>query len=163
LKVTKNNIFERIGGTNIGGATFLNLSRYMTKTSSFDEMLKKCKDGDNNNVDMLVEDIYGENYKNLNGNLIASSFGNLLNKQHNESDILCSMIKMICYNIAHISVLYAKNNKIKQIIFTGFFIKDHIEIIKELDAGIKYWSKNKIKCLFVHNNGYICSIGSLIS
>lgn len=43
----------------------------------FDELLELAENGDHRNVDMLVRDIYGGDYKMLGlpGDLIASSFG----------------------------------------------------------------------------------------
>jgi hypothetical protein len=43
----------------------------------FDELLELAEKGDHRNVDMLVRDIYGGDYKMLGlpGDLIASSFG----------------------------------------------------------------------------------------
>jgi pantothenate kinase len=47
----------------------------------FDELLELAEKGDHRNVDMLVRDIYGGDYKMLGlpGDLIASSFGKAMN------------------------------------------------------------------------------------
>ena len=46
-------------------------------SQSFDELLRLADAGDNRNIDMLVRDIYGGNYDQLQlpGELIACSFG----------------------------------------------------------------------------------------
>lgn len=62
----------------------------------FDELLELAEKGDHRNVDMLVRDIYGGDYKMLGlpGDLIASSFGKAMNshKDHdfNAGKLVCS-------------------------------------------------------------------------
>lgn len=77
LKVTSENICERVGGCPMGGGTFFGLARLLTGGLSFDQSLKQAAEGNKNNVDMLVRDIYGGDYDkfNLKGSVVASSFG----------------------------------------------------------------------------------------
>jgi pantothenate kinase len=160
LKVVNNKYFERIGGTNVGGGTFFNLSKYLTEIESFDKLIDLSKDGDNKNVDMLVKDIYGSKYNNLGGDLVASSFNCINIKEHSKSDIINSMLKMICYNISQLAVLYAQQNNLNKIIFTGFFPSKK-EVIEEIKFGVNFWSNNKMECVFLENNGYMGSIGCI--
>jgi type II pantothenate kinase len=63
----------------------------------FDELLELAEKGDHRNVDMLVRDIYGGDYKilGLPGDLIASSFGKTMNchrdRNFNAGKIVCSL------------------------------------------------------------------------
>jgi len=59
IKVTENGKFERIGGSSLGGGTLWGLLSLVTNAQTFDEMLELSKKGHNENVDMLVGDIYG--------------------------------------------------------------------------------------------------------
>ena len=52
--------FERVSGTMIGGGTLIGLSNLMTGITDFDEIIKESMKGNNQEVDMLVQDIYGE-------------------------------------------------------------------------------------------------------
>jgi type II pantothenate kinase len=160
LKVS-NNYFERVGGTNIGGGTFLSLIKYMTNYNSFDSIIDLYKKGNNENVDMLVNDIYGGNYHKLNKNLVASSFNSIFSKKNNDCDIINSVLKMICFNIAHLSYLYAKQFNINEILFSGSFVSKK-EIQKLLNFGINHWANNKIKCIFLENIGYMGAYGCII-
>ena len=65
--------FERVGGTALGGATFLGLCRLLTHADTFEEALALCDKGDNLAVDKLVGDIYGGDYErfNLGANMVA--------------------------------------------------------------------------------------------
>ncbi|KAL3309103.1 Pantothenate kinase 4, partial [Cichlidogyrus casuarinus] len=78
LKVESPSKYTRVGGTSIGGGTFMGLSKLILGAKySFDELLEMATLGDHRHVDMLVKDIYGGNYESLglSGDLIASSFG----------------------------------------------------------------------------------------
>ena len=72
LKIA-NNRFERVGGSALGGATFLGLCRLLTQADTFEEALALCVQGDNAAVDKLVGDIYGGDYErlSLSGKMVA--------------------------------------------------------------------------------------------
>ena len=80
LKVTGENICERVGGCPMGGGTFFGLARLLTGGLSFEETLAQAAEGNKAHVDMLVKDIYGGDYDkfNLKGSVVASSFGKLI-------------------------------------------------------------------------------------
>jgi len=159
LKVINNKFFERVGGTNIGGGTFISLIKYITKKDSFNEILNLYNKGNNENVDMLVEDIYGCNYKNLKKKLVASTFNSIFLKDNNDNDIINSLLKMICYNISHLSFLYAKQYNLNKILFSGSF-SDNKEIQKLLIHGVNHWS-NDIECIFLKDIGYMGAFGCI--
>ena len=97
------NDFQRVGGSPLGGgkfyfflkllflsllygnklknyivATFYGLCRLLTNCDTFEEVLQMSQKGDNANVDLLVQDIYGSHdYSSmgLTGKTVASSFG----------------------------------------------------------------------------------------
>ena len=77
-------IWERISGTSLGGGTFINLCSLLEKKDinreNYNLYVNEIISGDNTEVDLLVQDIYGINNKNILGkkldnNTIASSFG----------------------------------------------------------------------------------------
>lgn len=77
IKVSGPRLYERIGGTSLGGGTLWGLLSLLTGARNFDEMLSMAERGDNSTVDMLVGDIYGTDYGKigLKSSTIASSFG----------------------------------------------------------------------------------------
>lgn len=99
----------------IGGGTLLGLANLLTGVNDFEKILEMSRRGNNNNVDMLVKDIYGENspFKELNGDLLASSFAkvafdnefdgklkfNDVSEKYSKEDILNSLVFMISFNI----------------------------------------------------------------
>ena len=68
--------FKRIGGTSVGGGTFLGLCSLLAGTKSFDEAIALAERGDSNRVDKLVRDIYGGDYTQfgLSGDTVASRY-----------------------------------------------------------------------------------------
>ena len=160
IKIIDKN-YERIGGTNMGGTTFYKLCQAITKEMRFDKILKSSEKGDSNKVDMLVKDIYGTSYLNLDEDVVASSFGKY-NFKNNKNDIIASLLKMFCYNISHIVSLYCKIHNISDVIFTGFFTNNNVQVIKKINYGLNYWSKGKINDYYLKYNGYVGAIGSMI-
>ena len=65
--------FKRIGGTSVGGGTFVGLCSLLTGSRSFEEALALAERGDSNKVDKLVRDIYGGDYEKygLGGEVVA--------------------------------------------------------------------------------------------
>ncbi|KAL6007009.1 Pantothenate kinase 2, mitochondrial [Asimina triloba] len=111
IKVDGEGKFKRVSGTNVGGGTYWGLGKLLTKCKSFNELLELSQSGDNGAVDMLVGDIYGGmDYSKigLSSSTIASSFGKVIseNKElsdYRPEDISLSLLRMISYNIGHIS------------------------------------------------------------
>jgi type II pantothenate kinase len=123
--------------------------------------------GDNKNVDLLVEDIYGGNYENigLEGYMIASTFGKLGNrttdvKNPKREDIIKSLLYMISDNICQIAYLSIRNDEtIKNIYFTGSFTNIGPVLWKKLSYGIEFWSQETITAKFLRHEGYFGAIG----
>ncbi|KAH9470389.1 hypothetical protein Pst134EA_007651 [Puccinia striiformis f. sp. tritici] len=132
IKVTNFGKFERISGTSLGGGTLWGLLSLLTEAKSFDEMLDLSIKGDNSKVDMLVGDIYGQDYGKigLKSSTIASSFGKVFKKKSassatttttttsttasNDSDLQNHKVGFKPEDISK-SLLYAISNNIGQI------------------------------------------------
>ena len=129
IKVNEDGTFERVSGTSLGGGTLWGLLSLLTPATSFDgelfrsiclttqclilclcsEMLALSENGDNATVDMLVGDIYGQDYTRmgLKSTMIASSFGKVFKKDGKK-------VKFSAEDISK-SLLYAVSNNIGQI------------------------------------------------
>jgi type II pantothenate kinase len=112
LKVTSPGKFERISGTSIGGGTYWGLCRLFTRCSTFEDVLGLAENGDNKGVDMLVSDIYGKGYDqmNLKASMVASSFGKLVMAENphdglKEEDLAIALLMMITNNIGQVLLL----------------------------------------------------------
>ncbi|KAJ3107969.1 hypothetical protein HDU97_002549 [Phlyctochytrium planicorne] len=170
LKVTSDETYERISGTSLGGGTLWGLLSMLTSAKSYDEMLELSKEGDNKNVDMLVGDIYGGDYPKigLKASTIASSFGKVFKLPQEErsklkgEDISRSLLYLVSNNIGQIAYLNAQSHGIQRIYFSGFFIRGHPVTMNTLNYAIHFWSKGKMKALFLRHEGYLGALGAFL-
>eukprot|EP01097_Dermamoeba_algensis_P002936 TRINITY_DN216_c0_g1_i1.p1 TRINITY_DN216_c0_g1~~TRINITY_DN216_c0_g1_i1.p1 ORF type:complete len:344 (+),score=88.66 TRINITY_DN216_c0_g1_i1:312-1343(+) len=169
LRVDGEDNFTRVGGTSVGGGTFFGLCSVLTGCQSYSEGMKLAAQGNNYNVDMLVSDIYGGDYKqfNLPGTAIASSFGKMIRpesrQQASKADLARSALVTVTNNIGSIAHLHARLEKIDKVIFVGNFLTGNQISQKALSYAMDFWSKNNIKALFLQHEGYFGCVGSLIS
>ncbi|RCK57970.1 Pantothenate kinase [Candida viswanathii] len=148
IKVTKPGPdgFERIGGSSLGGGTLWGLLSLLTDAKDYNEMLEMALNGDNENIDLLVGDIYGTNYNKigLKANHIASSFAKVFKKlrfnnktmtaaeklaQFRQEDIARSLLFSVSNNIGQIAYLHALRFNLKRIYFGGSYISGHMQTI----------------------------------
>jgi len=173
LKVDSDHQYERIGGTSTGGGTFWGLGSLLTDAKGFDELLQLANHGQHKNVDMLVKDIYGGDYAimGLPGDVPASSFGKAARTSREDkkgslfesSDIVKSLLHMICNDIGQISSLYAQLHGLKRIFFGGYFIRGHPLTMYSISFAVNYFSKGGQKALFLRHEGYLGAVGAFLS
>ncbi|XP_067014229.1 4'-phosphopantetheine phosphatase [Anabrus simplex] len=174
MKVESDDTCERIGGTATGGGTFWGLGSLLTKAKGFDELLELAEKGDHRNVDMLVRDIYGGDYKMLGlpGDLIASSFGKAMHchkdrnfnatPQFSEADLARSLLFTISNDVGQIACLYAMMHKLNKVYFGGYFLRNHPLSMHTVSFAINYWSRGQVQALFLRHEGYLGAIGAFL-
>ncbi|SCZ99213.1 BZ3500_MvSof-1268-A1-R1_Chr7-1g09435 [Microbotryum saponariae] len=188
IKVDDYGKFERISGTSLGGGTLWGLLSLLTGAKSFDDMLALADKGDNSSVDMLVGDIYGQDYQKigLKSSTIASSFGKVFRKDEEQKtvptsdaasafstqaedrpkkhfkheDVSRSLLYAISNNIGQIAYMNAEKHHLDRIYFGGGFIRGHAATISTLSYAIRFWSKGTKKALFLRHEGYLGGIGA---
>lgn len=118
---------KRIGGSCLGGGTFLALARIICKNDKADffKLMESIREVDAEGCDMLVKDIYGPSgypgLPDLPADWIASSLAKLTSKTKLE-DALASLLRMFLINIAQIAALTLGADQEDCIAFTGSFI-----------------------------------------
>jgi len=169
IKVDEDGAFERVSGTSLGGGTLWGLLTLLTQATSFDEMLALSERGDNSTVDMLVGDIYGQDYSKLGlkSTMIASSFGKVFKKggekgKFSVEDISKSLLYAVSNNIGQIAYMNAEKYNLERIYFGGCFIRGHAATISTLSYAIRFWSKGTKRALFLRHEGFLGSIGAWI-
>lgn len=174
MKVESEDSYERIGGTATGGGTFWGLGSLLTKAKRFDELLELAENGDHRNVDMLVRDIYGGDYKMLGlpGDLIASSFGKAMHchkdrnfnadTQFSEADLARSLLFTISNDVGQVASLYAMIHKLNKVYFGGYFLRNHPLSMHTVSFSINYWSRGQVQALFLRHEGYLGAIGAFL-
>lgn len=169
IKVDDDGKFERVSGTSLGGGTLWGLLTLLTPANNFDEMLALSEQGDNASVDMLVGDIYGQDYSKLGlkSTMIASSFGKVFKKggakrKFSAEDISKSLLYAVSNNIGQIAYMNAEKYNLDRIYFGGCFIRGHAATIATLSYAIRFWSKGTKRALFLRHEGFLGSIGAWI-
>ncbi|KAF9486509.1 fumble [Pholiota conissans] len=169
IKVDEDGAFERVSGTSLGGGTLWGLLSLLTPATTFDEMLAFSEKGDNSTVDMLVGDIYGQDYSKLGlkSTMIASTFGKVFKKGGEKGtfpaeDISKSLLYAMSNNIGQIAYMNAEKYNLDRIYFGGSFIRGHAATIATLSYAIRFWSKGTKRALFLRHEGFLGSIGAWI-
>ncbi|TEB38649.1 pantothenate kinase [Coprinellus micaceus] len=162
IKVDEDGSFERVSGTSLGGGTLWGLLSLLTPATSFDEMLALSEQGDNSHVDMLVGDIYGQDYSKLGlkSTMIASTFGKVFKKGGKQGtfspeDISKSLLYAMSNNIGQIAYMNAEKYGLDRIYFGGCFIRGHAATIATLSYAIRFWSKGTKRALFLRHEGFL--------
>lgn len=168
LRVDSPNFCERVGGSCLGGATFYGLVSTLANCESFQQCVEMAEKGDSGNVDMLVRDIYGGDYDafGLKASVVASSFGKMGRKENRvyakPEDMASSTMSMITNNVGSIAYLHAQRYEIERIVFSGNFLTGNPLAMRSLAYSLRFWSRGKIKPLFLEHEGYFGAIGALI-
>uniref|UniRef100_A0A1I7ZER0 4'-phosphopantetheine phosphatase n=1 Tax=Steinernema glaseri TaxID=37863 RepID=A0A1I7ZER0_9BILA len=164
-KVESDDVFERIGGSSIGGGTFHGLGNLMANCSDFDKLMSMAESGDHRNVDVLVSDLQGAMLESLclSNDLIAGSFGKCEDTtKRGKADLIRSLLLMISNSIGQISVLYAQKINAKSIFFGGYFVRNHAISMRTISYAVNYWSQGKMSARFLRHEGYTAAIGAFI-
>lgn len=148
---------QRVAGTAIAGGTFMGLGSLITngQITCYEELTSRATPTTNKIVDQVnltVGDIYsGKSYGNLDKNIVAGYFTKLNSAksvvplllegdERLQSEALYSLLKMICYNMAQLTILYADQLHHRNIIVGGGFFKN--ELVRQLfREAFEYWQK----------------------
>ena len=124
--IDENGKFTRIGGTNIAGGTLTGIYSLSKQQNSSMDLSTWIQNGNKNNVDILVRDIYGKDYDavGLDGGIVAGSLAKIDKYDGNNwtGDICASSAFMICSNLVHLLYLYASVHGALSILFSGSFV-----------------------------------------
>lgn len=155
---SNNNKIEHLGGTGVGGGTFLKLSEKITGINSFEKILKESEKGNLKNVDLQIGDIINKEIGNLSKEITSSNFGKLNNNTSN-SDILLGIVNMIFETVGVMAAFLAKNTNIEEVVLIGTmtthpFLK---EVIKKLET------LHNVKFFVPENPEFSCAIGAIES
>lgn len=168
LAVYSSTSYSRVGGSSIGGGTFLGLCCLLTQCKTFDEAICLAKAGSSTKIDKLVKDIYGGDYPkfNLSGDTVASSFGhmNMAEKRQGvkREDLARALLEMVTINIGSIARMCAANENIDRVVFIGNFLRVNQLSMKLLSYAVNYWSKGAMKALFLEHEGYFGAVGCFV-
>jgi type II pantothenate kinase len=131
----------RVGGTALGGGTFVGLGRALTGAGDFAALTALAARGARRRVDLLVSDIYRPGEIALAGDLTASSFGRLGRLADGErttpADLAHALVGMLGENVALLCAGFANANQVSRIVFAGSTLRGNdalIEILRQITA-----------------------------
>ncbi|CEG43965.1 pantothenate kinase [Plasmopara halstedii] len=166
IKITGELNYERVSGTSLGGGTFLGLCRTLSKLRTFDEAMDASIEGNSNELDMTVGDIYGptgyEQFQ-LKPDTVASSFGKASASQPpRDADLARSLLFMITQNLGQLAFLNARRAETKRIYFSGNFLRRNELACRQLAYAISFWSKGEMQAQFFHHEGFFGALGTFL-
>ncbi|HEX4954877.1 MAG TPA: hypothetical protein VF017_15915 [Thermoanaerobaculia bacterium] len=108
---------ERVGGTALGGGSFVGLSRLLGGTESFAQAAELAARGDRRRVDLLVGDVYPRGGIALPPDLNAASFAKLASTA--AADLAHAVAGMIGENVALLAMAHARAAGIDTVVYGG--------------------------------------------
>jgi len=129
VRISSDRKFERLTGSCLGGGTFMGLARFLSKLPDlgYDSAIELASKGDGSHVDLLVGDIYGQEYPGidcLKPEIVAGSFGKSIDSSNKVDDLLASLLCMIVSNLVNIGSLCSKLNHNCPVFFSGSFFRN---------------------------------------
>ncbi|MCO5557831.1 hypothetical protein L7F22_011403 [Adiantum nelumboides] len=163
--------FKRVGGTSLGGSTFLGLASALTGCKSFKEAIDLAAEGGSTEIDMLVGDIYGGDYSEMGlaATTVASSFGKLVQPARRDAALKTpqhlakATLLMITNNIGSLAKLHAQATGVQHVLFTGSFMNGNKLAMRLLTVAMEFWSKGQIKAMFLRHEGHAGAMGALLN
>lgn len=146
-----------IGGTGVGGGTFLGLSKALLGVSSIGQLKKMFQKGDRRNVDISVGEIVGGDIGIASEDLTASNLGKLSREiNFTKHDVAAGIANLIGQTIAITSSFAAVAKECETIVFTGKLtrIEKILETIRWV-TGIY-----KLRAIVPEYADYVSAIGA---
>ncbi|CAF5172043.1 unnamed protein product [Rotaria magnacalcarata] len=77
------------------------------------------------------------------------------------ADLARSTLVTVLNNIGSISMMCAQTENVNRILFSGSFLRINDLSMRILAFAMDYWSRGKIKAIFLEHEGYFSAVGSL--
>ncbi|MFJ8262603.1 type II pantothenate kinase [Rummeliibacillus sp. NPDC094406] len=156
---------KRVGGTGVGGGTLIGLAALTTGIKDYKEILQLAKDGNRQDIDLLVEEIFQgiETPVELKPSLTASNFGKVGIKEsakYESADILATVQGLVGEVITTLSIQLAEQMDVEHIIYIGTTL-DQNDKLREIIAD--YTILKKKTPVFLEDHGFSGAIGALMN
>lgn len=115
--------FFHVGGTGVGGGTFLSLCQLLLNEASPEKLVELFKKGDRSKVDLSVKDIVGQGIGRVSEDMTASNLGKVVRGipeiDFSTSDLAAGLANLVGQTIATAATFAAKAEDLKTIVLTG--------------------------------------------
>lgn len=154
---------ERVGGSGIGGGTLLGLAFLMTGIQDYEQIVQNAAEGNRENVDLKVKDIFEGATPPISGDLTASNFGKteaIVSERPADEDILAAMIGFVGEVLVTISSQMAGQYDADTIVYVGSSFRSNplLQEIIEMYAGMI-----GKKPVFLDRGEYSGAVGALLA
>jgi pantothenate kinase len=119
---------DHVGGTPVGGGMLLGLGKMLCGTADIKEIERLANQGDHQNVDLLINDIYPEGLGLYDKDGSAAYFSRP--RRHSKEDLAAALCNIIGQTIGTVASLAAKSCQENTIIATGRLMK--VKIIQDI-------------------------------
>ncbi|KXN70600.1 hypothetical protein CONCODRAFT_78776 [Conidiobolus coronatus NRRL 28638] len=151
----------------ISPETIIAIASMHEKNLNFEQFIQDSKNGNKDNLDLLVRDIFGESSTTakLHGHITAASFGKVNNIKNKSSlkleDIGSSLIFIQCINLSQLAVLNSNLYDIKSIVYSGWFANKFSYIANMIEIGTTFWSASTMQARVIPITQWVQSLGLL--
>ncbi|EAY00078.1 Fumble family protein [Trichomonas vaginalis G3] len=162
--LSQDNTVRHVGGSPLGGGSLMGLSNLLIQVNDFDELIRLASVGNASTLDLLVSDIYGQNYGNtLRADVTASSFAkaSIENKTAPKEDIAASLLQAICYSISRGASAVGRFENVNCLVFVGGFLSMEGNIPESLYKAASLFDKI-LSLVFPENHKYAGAIGAAL-
>jgi len=130
----------RVGGTALGGGTFLGLGAALTGRTGFEELVAMAGAGDRRRVDLLISEVYPQGLEGLPGAASAASFGKVprlaaRGDRCDPRDLVGALVALVGENVALLCNALAAQAGARRIVFGGSALRGN-EPLSRLLVGI---------------------------
>jgi type II pantothenate kinase len=121
----------RLGGTGVGGGTFMGLGRLLVGEVSFDGLAALAAAGDRRGVDLLVRDVYRDAAGPLLGDLTAANFAKL--RSERREDLAAALVTLVGETVALMAGALARGAGVETIVYCGSTLAGNPALTAVLD------------------------------
>lgn len=151
---------KHVGGTGVGGGTFVGLGKELLGISSIDELLTVGAKGASENVDISVREIVGSGIGRISPDATASNLGKLSSEiNFKKEDIAAGIINLIGQTIGVSVAFAAQAEKVSKVILAGKLTK--ASAISDIVCGIV--RSYGMKVFIPENASYVSAIGAKVA
>ena len=148
---------SHVGGTGVGGGTFLGLCKLLLHQTNIVELKKMFEKGNSGKVDLSVGDIVGKNFGIVPSSSTASNFGKISREiDFSLDDVAAGIINLVGQTIGATAVFAALASDCRLIVLTG-----KLTTIKNISEVITSVCRMRhIKVVIPQNAEFVSALGA---
>lgn len=148
---------ERIGGTALGGGTFLGLGQLLCRTDNFAELVELAAQGNRQNVDLLLRDVYPEGVDEMTGGFTAANFGRVNSTA--PADLAQALCGLLGENLGFICGGLARAHRAKSLYYCGATLPENWPLTGVLLATTAFAG---VPAALVPDGAHCGAVGALV-